>query len=264
MRSTILDLWRRRHLLMILVISNLKRTTRSSTLGFLWWFLDPMLMAAVYYVVVVVLLGQRGPNQPYLLFLVCGLLPWKSFADTVALSVQILKSHSAVIKSVNFPIAVLPLAQSGANIVYFLFGLLVITAIATVYGQHYGTWPSLSYLALPAVIAVQLILTAGVALCVATVGMMFTDLESIIRHVLRIAYYMSPGLYSVEMVPERFRPFYMLNPFAGILSSYRSIMMDGQWPSLNVMASPTISSILIFTVGYAVFRRYEGRVVHYI
>ncbi len=261
MRSTFSALWKRRHLLWALVSSNLKRTNRTSALGFVWWFLDPMLMAAVYYVVVVVLLKRGGENQPYLLFLVCGLFPWKSFSDTTSLTVTVLKSQQAIIKSVSFPLAVLPFAQVVSNIIYFGFGLLVAAAIATFYGPSYETWPSLSYLLLPFVVAIQLVLTAGVSLLAATFGLMFADLQNIIRHVLRISYYLSPGLYSITMVPERYRTLYMLNPFAGLMSAYREVLMYGRVPSLTLLAGPLLAAGLVFTLGYWVFRRFEGRFV---
>lgn len=264
MRSSFSSLWQRRHLLWVLVASNLKHTNRSSTLGFLWWFLDPMLMAAVYYIVVAVLLKRGGSNQPYLLFLVCGLFPWKSFSDSAALSVGVLKSQHAIIKSVSFPLAVLPLAQTVAHLVYFGFGIVVIAAIGIFYGTQYGTWPTASYLALPVVVVIQLVLTAGVTLTMSTIGLMFTDLQSIIRHVLRVAYYLSPSLYSIDMVPEQYRTLYMLNPFAGLMSAYREILMHGRLPSWELLVGPMIVSSVVFLVGYRLFRSYEGRFVQYL
>ncbi len=264
MRSTLAGLRQRRHLLWILVTSNLKRTSRNSTLGMLWWFLDPLLMAAVYYVVVVVIFKRGGAHEPYVLFVVCSLFSWKAFSDTAGTASTVLKRQAPIIRAVAFPMAVLPLSQALSDTIYFGFSLIVAAVIATLYGPTHGTWPNLYYFLLVIPIAAQLLLASGVALLLATLGVFFLDLPNIVRHLLRIAFYLSPGLYSVEAIPERFRDLYMLNPFAGLMTSYRDIIMYGRAPEPGHLLLPLAIAAVIFALSYALFRRYEGRFVQYV
>ena len=168
MRSTAGNLWARRHLLRTLVVSNLKRQNRNSALGYLWWLLDPVLMTAVYYVVVAVLFDRGGHNQPYILFLVCGLLPWKAFSDSCSQSIGSVKGASGIIRAISFPKAVLPLSLVLSGAVYFGFALLVVVGLALFYGPSHGTWPNPYYLLLPVVIGVQLLFTVGMSLLLST------------------------------------------------------------------------------------------------
>ncbi|HOX45936.1 MAG TPA: ABC transporter permease [Myxococcota bacterium] len=262
MRSSPANLWARRHLLGVLTVSNLKRQNKSSALGYLWWLLDPLLMTGVYYLVVAVLFHRRGgPEQPYLLFLLCGLLPWKAFSDSIGQSVLSIRGQASIVKAISFPKAVLPLAVVLSNTIYFLVALLVAIGLALYYGPEHGTWPSVYYLLLPVVVLLQVLVTAGLALLVAALGVLFLDTGNITGHLLRMWYFLSPGLYSLDMVPERYRPLFRLNPFAELMTAYRDILMHHRapaWEDLGLAAGLGLAALL---AGYLVFRRLEGRLV---
>lgn len=261
MRSTLANLIERRHLLWVLVSSNLKRQTKNSALGYLWWFLDPLLMTAVYYLVVVVLFRRGGHNQPFVLFLVCGLLPWKAFSNTVGQSIGSLRGSGGIIKSISFPKAVLPLSLVLSNTVYFLFALIVAMVIGLAYGSEHGTWPNLYYLMLPVVVFLQALFTAGLCMFLAVLGVFFVDIGNIMSHILRMWYFLSPGLYSVQQVPESFRPIFRLNPFSELMTSYRDIIMWGRMPSAFDLGYAFLVGVVTFLAGFAFFKHYEGRVV---
>jgi ABC-type polysaccharide/polyol phosphate export permease len=262
MRSSPANLWARRHLLGVLAVSNLKRQNKSSTLGYLWWLLDPMLMTGVYYLIIGVLFHRRGgPEQPYLLFLLCGLLSWKAFSDSIGQSVLSIRGQASIVKAISFPKAVLPLAVVLSNTVYFLIALLVAVGLALCYGPEYGTWPNRYYLFLPLVVALQVLVTTGLALLVAGLGVLYLDTGNITGHLLRMWYFLSPGLYSLEMVPERIRPLFRLNPFAELMTAYRDILMRGRAPALEDLGLAAALGLVAFLAGYTVFRRLEGRLV---
>jgi lipopolysaccharide transport system permease protein/teichoic acid transport system permease protein len=252
------NLWRRRHLIRVLVTSNIKRQSRHSSLGYLWWLIDPLLMTAVYYVVVSILFQRGGHNQPYILFLMCGLLPWKAFSDSVSQSVGAIKASAGIIKAISFPRAVLPLSFVLSNLIFFGFALMVLVGLALAYGPQYGTWPGAAYLWLPGVALVQLVFTAGVALIVSTLGVIFSDTSNIIGHILRMAYFLSPGLYSVEQIPTKFRIWFGLNPFSGIMESYRAIVMRNQAPPLLELGQAAAIAAATLLAGYWLFRSREG------
>jgi ABC-type polysaccharide/polyol phosphate export permease len=261
MLSSPANLWDRRHLLRVLVTSNLKRQSRNSALGYLWWLIDPILMTGVYYVVVAVLFKRGAANQPYILFLMCGLLCWKAFSDSVNQSVASIKGAVGIIKAIPFPKVVLPLSLVLSNLVFFGCGLAVLVGLSLLYGSTYGTWPSAAYLWLPLVIAVQLLFTTGLCLAVAVIGVLFSDTSNITGHVLRMWYFLSPGLYSLSMIPERFRPWFRLNPFCGLMESYRAVVMDGTAPPWDDLGVAALVGVLAMAFGYFLFRVYEGRLV---
>ncbi len=261
MRSTLSNLWLRRHLLRVLVVSNLKRQNKNSVLGYLWWLLDPILLTCVFYIVVAVLFRRGGSNQPYILFLIIGLLSWKAFADSVGQSVHAVRGQADIIKSISFPKGVLPLSLVLSNAVHFLFALLVIVVLGLWYGHEHGTWPNVYYLMLPVVIGLQLLFTVGVAFIVSTLGLLFKDTANMVGHLLRMWYFMSPGLYSIDIVPERYQSLYRLNPFCELMTSYRDILMWGRMPGWYDLGYALVIGLFTCAFGYLFFRRMEGRFV---
>jgi ABC-type polysaccharide/polyol phosphate export permease len=261
MRSSLENLWSRRHLLSVLIRSNLKRQNKNSALGYLWWLLDPILMTGVYYIVVVVLFQRGGSNQPYILFLMCGLLVWKAFSTSVGQSVESIRAQTSIIKAISFPKAVLPLSLVFSNTVHFLFALLVAVGLGVWYGHEYGTWLNIYYFMLPVVVGLQVMFTMGVVLIISTLGLFFRDTTNIIGHLLRMWYFLSPGLYSIDRVPESLQPVFRLNPFCELMTSYRDIIMWGRMPSWFDLGYAFGIGLVSLLTGYLVFRRYEGRFV---
>jgi ABC-type polysaccharide/polyol phosphate export permease len=262
MLSTAGNLWNRRHLLWVLTSSNLKRQNKNSTLGYLWWLLDPIMMTGVYYLLVAVLFRRGGSNQPYILFVLCGLLAWKAFSGSVSQSIQSIVSQAGIIRAVGFPKAVLPLSLVLSNTVFFLFGLVVAVGIGLLYGPEHGTWPNVYYLMLPVVIFLQILFTLGIALVMSAVGVLFRDSANIAGHILRMWYFLSPGLYSLDRIPERMQFYFRLNPFCELMTAYRDILMHGRMPATYDLVYPFIVGVVTLLLGYWLFRRLEGRLVH--
>jgi len=259
MQSTLVNIWKRRHLLRVLVSSNLKRQNKNSVLGYLWWLLDPILMTGVYYLLVAVLFdrGGRSDDGPYILFLLCGLLSYKAFADSVSQSVLSIRDQAGIVRSISFPKAVLPASLVLSSAVYFCAALLVAVGL----GLAHGIWPGVTYSVLPLLVGLQIFFSLGVALLVSTLGLYFQDTANIMSHLLRMWYFLSPGLYSISVVPERFRPLFKLNPFYGLMTAYRDVIMHDRWPALGDLVYLVFVGLLSFGIGMYVFQHFEGRFV---
>ncbi len=261
MHSTLGNIWNRRHLLWVLTTSNIKRQNKNTVLGYLWWLLDPILMTAVYYILVTVLFRRGGSNQPYILFVLCGLLAWKAFAGSVSQSIRIISGQAGIVRAISFPKVVLPLSLVFSNTIFFLFALLVAVAVACWYGPEYGTWPNIYYLMLPVVICLQVMFTAGVAMLMSAMGVLFKDTGNIMSHLLRMWYFLSPGLYSLDRIPEDMQPFFRINPFCELMTSYRDIIMRGRMPSWFDLGYAFGVGLVSCLVGYLLFRKLEGKLV---
>jgi len=257
MPSTLSELWSRRHLLWVLTTSNIKRTNKHSTLGWLWWLLDPILLGTVYYVLASMLFERRA-NQPFALYLIIGLVSFKAFNEAVTQSAAVIRGRTAIVRAVSFPKMVLPLSLVLSSTFFFLFSLVVVALLASWYGPRYGTWPSLYYALLPAVIACQVLFSVGIALMAATAGVYFEDARNIVGHLMRVWYYLSPGLYSLDQIPERYHTWLRLNPFTRLMTMYRAIMMEGRPPDPSDYAMALAMGVGACAVGYWVFRRHEG------
>jgi ABC-type polysaccharide/polyol phosphate export permease len=246
-------LLKRRELIWLLVASELKRKYRRAVLGFFWWMLEPFLYLLIYYIVFQVLLHQGEPA--FLLFLFCAILPWRWFASATSQAVTSVSGAVGVVRQLAFPRAVYPISAVSANAAYFLCGLIVLFGFMV----YYGIRPSPALLFLPLVVAVQSILTLGFALWLAGLGVFFTDLQVAWTLIIRLWFYLSPGFYAMDRVPEPYRFWFMLNPFAILFEAYRSMLLHASAPDWGRLGFIGLFSGVLTVLAFLFFTRLEPR-----
>ncbi len=250
------NIWQRRELLWYIVKLQMKAEKKNKVLGFAWSFLDPLLLLLVYIVLVHYIFGRGGPQFPVLLFI--ALLSWRWFTSSLSRSVTSVTSKVGLIQSVRFPLAVLPL--SGIIIGFFdwLFGFAILLPMLFIFEASFTA----NILWLPLLLLIQFVGTVGACLLVAVVGTYLSDLGNIIQFLIRLGFYLSPILYSVEgMVPERLTILYMLgNPFAGLMESYKSVVIRGAPPNEYALWGAAVA-VIAFLAGLWYFSRDEYKLV---
>src|SRR6187397_2824326 len=127
------QLLRYRGLIQSLVARELKARYRGSVLGFFWSFINPLLLLLVYTFIFAFVMPPPKGTDPYPLFMFCGLLPWTWFASSLTESSGVLISGGNLIKKVLFPAEVLPIVTVTANMVHFIFGLVVLAGFLVYY-----------------------------------------------------------------------------------------------------------------------------------
>ena len=110
---------------------------------------------------------------------------------------------------------------------------------------------------IPLLLTIQILLTLGVTLVGSAFLVFYRDVRFVVPLGLQIWMFATPVIYPVSLVPERFRPFYMLNPMAGIIDGYRSILLLGTPPDFGSLMLSSGVSVTIFLTGYLLFKRLE-------
>jgi ABC-type polysaccharide/polyol phosphate export permease len=260
------DMLSRRRLIRYLVQADLKKKGSDTFLGNVWWILDPLLQMTVYVILVSVIFDRGGPD--YALFVFSAILPWKWFVSSVNDAIASVTSQERLIKQLQFPKIVLPVSGTFAGVVSFSFGLIPLAAILVLLFPHRIS-PYLVFI--PAIAFVQLVFTLGLGLLLATANVFVRDVSNVARHVLRLWFYLSPGLYSLSLVTEsnigKELPFLVtllrLNPFAILFESYRAVIYgtaDGGLPTMpnwTALAILLLLSGALVILGIAVFKRLE-------
>jgi lipopolysaccharide transport system permease protein len=248
--------WQRRELLWYIVKLQMKAENKNKVLGFLWSFLNPLLLLLTYMILVHYIFGMGGPQFPILLFI--ALLSWTWFASSLSRSVTCITLKVGLIQSVRFPLAILPL--SGIIIGFFdwLFGFVILVPMLFIFEASF----TVNILWLPVLLLIEFVGTMGACLIVAVVGTYLSDLGNIIQFVIRVFFYLSPILYSVkDRIPERLTTLYMLgNPFAGLLESYKNVLIHGTPPDEYALVSAAVACV-VFLIGLWYFSRNEYKLV---
>ncbi|HEY4633538.1 MAG TPA: ABC transporter permease [Candidatus Limnocylindrales bacterium] len=264
-REGISDISSRRRLVRYLVQADMRKRGADTFLGNFWWVLDPLLQMVVYVVFVAILSRGRG-IEDYPLFIFAAILPWKWFTSSISDATTAVVSQDRLIKQIAFPKLVLPVAATTAGIVGFTFGLIPLGVLMLFYLDRISPF----VVFIPVIAAVQYVFTLAMAILVAAGNVFFRDLGNVSRHVLRLWFYLSPGLYSLAILEElsifQENPVLVTiaraNPFAILFEAYRAVIygtpehppMLPDGPSLGLLF---VVSVALLALAIIVFKRLE-------
>jgi ABC-type polysaccharide/polyol phosphate export permease len=263
LREAASEAWSRRRLVRYLVEADLKKKGADTLLGNVWWVLDPLLQMLVYVILISFIFQRTQPDYP--LFLFAAILPWKWFTSTIGDSITAVTGQERLIKQLNFPKLVLPVAATFAGIVNFAFGLIPLAALLVLF---YSDRISPLLVFIPIIAAVQLVFSLAMSLVVAALNVFYRDISNVSRHVLRLWFYLSPALYSASALeplsrehPTLVRLFH-LNPFFVLFNSYRNVIYGDAagyplWPDWIGLAVLLLASVGLLGLATLLFKRLE-------
>lgn len=250
--------WEYRRILTLLIGRDLKVRYAGSALGYFWSILDPLLMSAVYWVVFTQIFTRSVGYEPYIVFLLSGQLPWQWFNMGVTSASRALRTDAQMVRSTNVPRELWIVRNVASTGVQYLLSLPVLAAFAIITQKA----PNIDIVFMPLAVAMQTVLLVGIGLCLAPITVLVRDVERLIRIALRIGFYISPVLYSVNDVKklEKLHDVFTWNPLVGILTLYRSAFFPQElhW---NYVAHSAIGCLVIFAAGLFVFARLERPVL---
>jgi ABC-type polysaccharide/polyol phosphate export permease len=255
MLSNLRQLFRYRALVQTLVVRELKARYRGSVLGYFWSFVNPLLLLLVFSFVFTEIM-PRGDDvnvEPYAVFMFCGLLPWTWFSSSLMDAANALIVNGNLIKKVMFPAEILPVVSVISNMVHFLFGMPIL--IGFLIYNSVELHPS-ELVWFPVVVAVQFILTLGLAMVLSALTVHFRDIKDLLSNLLTLWMFASPIIYPMSFLSARAKGFMDLNPFAHLAISYQEIFFYpgpfGHWKWLLALA---FAGSALFLVGYWLFDR---------
>jgi ABC-type polysaccharide/polyol phosphate export permease len=264
MKERLAELLRYRELVRNLVIRDLKVRYKNSALGFLWSLLNPLAMMMVFTIVFTFMMPNNTIDK-FPVFLLCALLPWNCFRDSVMGSITSIVGNSPLIKRTYFPREILPLSIALSNLVNFLLALVVLFAMLFLFRVRLTVWALL----LPVVIFTQLLLTLGLGFMLAAANVFYRDTAMIMDVVVLAWFFVTPIFYPISILPTHRLVFgfdlnihrltYILNPMASIISTYRVILFYGARPAADFFLRTFVTCLLVLIIGYWVFLRYSNR-----
>jgi len=247
------NLYQFRDLLWLWIAREVKVRYKQSMLGVTWAILQPLALTVVFTVVFSRLVSIDTGGVPYPIFAYAALVPWTFFATSLSTGIPSLINNMNLVTKVHFPREILPMASIGSAFVDYLCGFAVFLVMLVFYGIR----PGLHVFWLIPLLIMQIALSVGVTLLGGAAIVFFRDVRFVIPLLLQVWMYASPVIYPADLVPERWRVLYFLNPMAGIIDGYRRVWVFGQEPILWTLALGAGVSILLLLIGYPVFKRLE-------
>lgn len=257
-REGIVDILSRRRLIAYLVQAGLKRTGADTLFGNIWWILDPLLQMLVYVVLVSVIFKRAQVDYP--LFIFAAILPWKWFQSSIQDGTVAVVGQERLIKQIHFPKIVLPVASVSSGIANFAFGLIPLAGLLLLfYRDRLTVW----LLVIPIVAVTQFLFTLPLAIALSAVNVFYRDISNVTRHLLRLWFYLSPGLYAIDQlnsITENHRiigSILLLNPFATLFTAYRNAIYDMHAPDWTALLLLSAVSLVMLAAAVYLFKRLE-------
>jgi lipopolysaccharide transport system permease protein len=248
------ELIRFRELLFFLIWRDVKIRYKQTVLGVAWAILQPLFTMVIFTVIFGRFAGIPSEGQPYALFVFAGLLPWTFFANGVAASGMSLVSQQQLLTKIYFPRLFVPTASAGA----FLIDLAINLGLFGVILLFYGVMPSWQVVFLPLLLLLTVLATLGFGFTLAALTVLYRDFRYVIPFMIQILMYVSPVIFPITMLPERYRMVLALNPMCGIIEAFRSAILGTPW-NLGSLAISTASTLALLVFGLFYFRKTERR-----
>jgi len=263
--SALTDVRRSRELLVNLTLREVRGKYKRTALGQGWSLLNPLVQMAIFTVVFGVLIrvtpepGDPSGLEVFALWLVAGLLPWAFFSNAVTSGMGALIGNANLINKVYFPREMLVLSSVFSWNVSFTVELLVLTVVLLFFGGS-------PLLFLPLVLVAVVLLTAfalGIALILSVSNVYFRDTQHFIALLMQVWFYATPIVYPFSYVRDNASPaletLYRLNPMERFVTVFRNLLYDNRLPTLADSGFVVAAAVVSLVLGWAVFRRYEGR-----
>ena len=248
------DLWSFRELLFFLAWRDILVRYKQTAIGITWSLIRPLLTMLIFSVVFGKLAGLPSNGTPYPILVLAALLPWQFFANSLSDSSNSILGNAGMISKIYFPRLIIPASSIVVSLVDFLITLLLMFVLMAWY-QVAPTW---RILLVPALLLLALGTALGAGLWFAALNTKFRDFRYIVPFVVQFGLYVSPVGFSSDIVPEKWRALYSLNPMVAVIDGFRWALIGNDvriyWPGFVLSCMLTI---FLITSGVVYFRKTE-------
>jgi len=245
---------RYRELLMVLAARDIAVRYKQTVLGASWAVLQPLITMIVFSVVFGRMARIASEGYPYSIFLFAGLLGWIFFSSALSATMNSVLKHAHLINRVYFPRLILPVAAVGSALLDCLisFGLLFVLM------AWYGVMPSLALLWAPVAILGAAITAIGVGSLLAALVVTYRDFAHVQAFLVYLWLFVTPVIYPISYVDERWRDLVYLNPMTGVVDLLRYAILNVP-ADLHGMLISAASGLVLLLIGTQSFLQMERR-----
>lgn len=255
------DIWQNKERMYRIAVYDYRMGGKDSYLGRVWNVLSPLIQIAAYWFVFG--LGIRGGRDveydgrtiPYLAWMLCGLIPWLFINGGIVRGAGSVYSKATTALRLRYPIATIP----AGSILVELFNHAVMLVILVVTMFAYKMWPSLYWLNLIYYIAAAYLMLTALALLTSTLTMIARDFQLLINSLMRLLFFMTPVLWTVDNLPEKYQKILQLNPCLYIVDGFRDSLLYNInfWEKPAEMAYYWVFFAVLLIMGCNAQKRYK-------
>ena len=252
------ELWEYRGLFFFLIRRDIKLRFQQTVIGFLWVVLQPLIQMLIFYVILGVLINVPTNGIPYPIFFLSAFVVWQFFTQVVNNSAFSLVGNIGVIIKSYFPRLALPLSTIANALIDFGVSFLVLQVFLLIDKNYPITY---RYLLLPVLLVITIIFSSGVGLLFGALMVVFRDTKNLLNFILMMWMYVTPIMYPITIVPEKYRIFIYFNPLTSLVDAYRWVFLGrGDLPRISFLSISILIATLIWFGGAIAFRAMENKI----
>jgi len=233
-------------------IAEIISESRRGYIGFLWWIIEPALYMSVFYLIFKVIFNRGG--EDWVSFLLIGLVVWKWFSSSIDQCPLSISVNIGLIRQVYIPKYVFPGMIAMTNTIKFLIVFIILILFLVFMGKN----PNITWLSLPILMGVQLLVILSIGGILTAIVPFFPDLKLIVENGIILLFFLSGIFFDISSTPSSIRSYLYLNPMAGIIESYRMVLLDGIWPNWFLLAMVFLASVPLYFLSWYLLRRFDG------
>lgn len=246
------EIWRSREILFFLAWRDVKVRYKQAALGIAWAVLQPLFTMVTFTFFFGRLAHIPSSGVPYPLFSFSALLLWTYFAVTLAQVGNSLISNASLITKIYFPRVLLPGAAALGGLLDLLVGSVLLAGMMI----YYRVTPHWTLLLSPLFVIETALLVMGVGMLLAALNVRYRDVKYTIPFLTQIGLFVTPIIYPVSFLPQRYQWLLALNPMAGIIDGFRGCLL-GSPIDWGLVACSWVATLLLLLLGGLHFRSTE-------
>ena len=254
-QSSIKSLWAYR----FFIISSIKteyqtRFTRSK-LGLLWMVIQPLSMVLIYSLILSQIMTAKLPGvatqYAYPVYLLSGMVAWTLFSEVLNRCLNIFIENANLLKKLSFPKMTLPIIVIGSAMINFCLLLFIMFIVLGALGH----FPYGALLWLPLLIFLTLTLATGIGLFFGIINVFIRDVGQLMNIVIQFWFWLTPIVYMVTIVPEKYSTLFMLNPLTGIVMGYQNVLLYNKPPDVSMLIYPSLFAFVALVLTVIIYKK---------
>jgi lipopolysaccharide transport system permease protein len=242
-----------RELLYFLIWRDVLIRYKQAAIGVAWVVLQPLLTMVIFTVIFGQFAKLPSDGLPYTVFSFTALLPWNYFAQAISRSGISVVGNANLISKIYFPRLIVPISGALGPLVDFAISFVILLGMMA----WYGIAPTWGILMLPFFTLLAVVTAVAVSLYLSALNVKYRDVGHAIPFLVQFWMYASPVVYSVTIIPQKWRLLYSLNPMVGVIEGFRWALLGKERPDFTVMAMGVVVALVLLLVGLIYFKRTE-------
>jgi lipopolysaccharide transport system permease protein len=247
------DLWEYRELFYFFTWRDLKVRYKQTVIGAVWAILQPFATMVVFTIFFGNLAGLSSDGAPYAVFSFAALIPWTLFSSALSQAGMSLIANQSLVTKVYFPRLIIPIASTLSKVADFLLSLVVMAGLMV----YYSVVPTIGILVLPLLFLLTMATALAGGLWLAALNARYRDFVYIIPFLVQTWFFLTPIVYSANLLPSQFTFIYGLNPMVGVVQGFRWALLGSAAHVGPLLILSCVMVLVMLVGGLAYFRRTE-------